>query len=90
MGCAGHPPTLPRDAPSQRMVPAHPSSSPQGLSGATPSVPAQVALLYMSTRLIVNLSQTYITMYLTNSLLLPKVGEGPVPAGAWRSGQQGP
>lgn len=31
-------------------------------------------MLYMSTRLIVNLSQTYITMYLTNSLLLPKVG----------------
>ncbi|NXO02444.1 MFS12 protein, partial [Rhinopomastus cyanomelas] len=32
----------------------------------------QVTLLYMSTRLIVNLSQTYVTMYLTNSLLLPK------------------
>ncbi|XP_029104923.1 major facilitator superfamily domain-containing protein 12-like [Scleropages formosus] len=32
----------------------------------------QVAVLYMSTRLIVNLSQTYISMYLTNSLLLPK------------------
>ncbi|XP_057190843.1 major facilitator superfamily domain-containing protein 12a isoform X1 [Triplophysa rosa] len=32
----------------------------------------QVALLYMSTRLIVNLSQTYISMYLTNTLLLPK------------------
>ncbi|XP_069505543.1 major facilitator superfamily domain-containing protein 12 isoform X1 [Ambystoma mexicanum] len=32
----------------------------------------QVALLYMSTRLIVNLSQTYIPMYLTNSLQLPK------------------
>ncbi|XP_065102865.1 major facilitator superfamily domain containing 12b isoform X1 [Paramisgurnus dabryanus] len=32
----------------------------------------QVALLYMCTRLIVNLSQTYIPMYLTNSLSLPK------------------
>ncbi|KAG7488023.1 hypothetical protein MATL_G00030610 [Megalops atlanticus] len=32
----------------------------------------QVAFLYMCTRLIVNLSQTYISMYLTNSLLLPK------------------
>lgn len=34
----------------------------------------------MATRLIVNLSQTYIAMYLTNSLLLPKVGVGHVPA----------
>lgn len=33
----------------------------------------QVALLYMSTRLIVNLSQTYIAMYLINTLGLPKV-----------------
>ncbi|XP_060753762.1 major facilitator superfamily domain-containing protein 12-like isoform X2 [Neoarius graeffei] len=32
----------------------------------------QVAVLYMCTRLIVNLSQTYISMYLTNTLLLPK------------------
>ncbi|KAM4556676.1 major facilitator superfamily domain-containing protein 12-like [Fundulus diaphanus] len=32
----------------------------------------QVALLYMSTRLIVNLSQTYISMYLINTLGLPK------------------
>ncbi|NWZ39773.1 MFS12 protein, partial [Brachypodius atriceps] len=32
----------------------------------------QVAVLYMATRLIVNLSQTYIAMYLTNSLLLSK------------------
>uniref|UniRef100_A0A8V5GQ90 Uncharacterized protein n=1 Tax=Melopsittacus undulatus TaxID=13146 RepID=A0A8V5GQ90_MELUD len=36
----------------------------------------QVAVLYMSTRLIVNLSQAYIAMYLTNSLMLPKVGTG--------------
>ncbi|XP_062371558.1 major facilitator superfamily domain-containing protein 12a isoform X2 [Sardina pilchardus] len=32
----------------------------------------QVAFLYMSTRLIVNLSQTYVSMYLTNTLMLPK------------------
>ncbi|XP_016350562.1 major facilitator superfamily domain-containing protein 12-like [Sinocyclocheilus anshuiensis] len=32
----------------------------------------QVAILYMCTRLIVNLSQTYIPMYLINSLSLPK------------------
>ncbi|XP_076832807.1 major facilitator superfamily domain-containing protein 12a isoform X2 [Brachyhypopomus gauderio] len=32
----------------------------------------QVAVVYMCTRLIVNLSQTYISMYLTNTLLLPK------------------
>ncbi|KAM7409699.1 hypothetical protein PAMA_001271 [Pampus argenteus] len=32
----------------------------------------QVALLYMCTRLIVNLSQTYISVYLTNSLMLTK------------------
>ncbi|XP_056425613.1 major facilitator superfamily domain-containing protein 12 isoform X2 [Hyla sarda] len=32
----------------------------------------QVALLYMCTRLIVNLSQTYIAVYLTYSLNLPK------------------
>ncbi|XP_038571340.1 major facilitator superfamily domain-containing protein 12 [Micropterus salmoides] len=32
----------------------------------------QMAFLYMCTRLIVNLSQTYISLYLTNSLMLPK------------------
>ncbi|KAG7230585.1 hypothetical protein INR49_025302 [Caranx melampygus] len=32
----------------------------------------QVAFLYMCTRLIVNLSQTYISVYLTYSLMLPK------------------
>ncbi|KAM5237859.1 major facilitator superfamily domain-containing protein 12 [Ctenodactylus gundi] len=32
----------------------------------------QVGMLYMTTRLIVNLSQTYMTVYLTNSLQLPK------------------
>jgi len=53
------------------------------------AVPSQVAMLYMSTRLIVNLSQTYIAMYLTNSLLLPKVGAGHVPARVSRSRGQG-
>lgn len=53
------------------------------------SVPSQVAVLYMSTRLIVNLSQTYIAMYLTNSLLLPKVGAGQVPACVSRLHEQG-
>lgn len=37
------------------------------------AVSLQVAVLYMSTRLIVNLSQTYISMYLINTLGLPKV-----------------
>lgn len=36
----------------------------------------QVALLYMCTRLIVNLSQTYISMYLLNTLNLHKVCGG--------------
>lgn len=53
------------------------------------SVSSQVAVLYMSTRLIVNLSQTYIAMYLTNSLLLPKVGAGQVPACVLRLHGQG-
>lgn len=57
--------------------------------GCPVSVPSQVAVLYMSTRLIVNLSQTYIAMYLTNSLLLPKVGTGQVPASVLRSRKQG-
>lgn len=38
----------------------------------------------MSTRLIVNLSQTYMTMYLTYSLNLPKVSwEGRARAAEW-------
>lgn len=40
---------------------------------ASPSVRPQVGVLYMTTRLIVNLSQTYMAMYLTYSLHLPKV-----------------
>lgn len=40
---------------------------------STALVCSQVGLLYMSTRLIVNLSQAYIAMYLTYSLSLPKV-----------------
>ncbi|NXY92731.1 MFS12 protein, partial [Alcedo cyanopectus] len=46
----------------------------------------QVAMLYMATRLIVNLSQTYITMYLTNSLLLPKKYIATIPLVMYVSG----
>ncbi|XP_061099838.1 major facilitator superfamily domain-containing protein 12-like isoform X2 [Conger conger] len=46
----------------------------------------QVALLYMSTRLIVNLSQTYISMYLTNSLMLPKKFIATIPLVMYMSG----
>ncbi|XP_069733853.1 major facilitator superfamily domain-containing protein 12 [Phaenicophaeus curvirostris] len=46
----------------------------------------QVAALYMSTRLIVNLSQTYIAMYLTNSLLLPKKYIATIPLVMYVSG----
>lgn len=45
----------------------------------------QVGVLYMTTRLIVNLSQTYIAMYLTYSLSLPKVSCGCV----WRQWEMG-
>lgn len=43
----------------------------------------QVGFLYMSTRLIVNLSQTYMAMYLTYSLNLPKVSWGGGRAVGW-------
>ncbi|KAJ8393161.1 hypothetical protein AAFF_G00068440 [Aldrovandia affinis] len=46
----------------------------------------QVAFLYMSTRLIVNLSQTYISMYLTNSLMLPKKFIATIPLVMYLSG----
>lgn len=46
----------------------------------------QVAVLYMATRLIVNLSQTYIAMYLTNSLLLPKKYIATIPLVMYISG----
>uniref|UniRef100_A0AAY4AVX7 Major facilitator superfamily domain containing 12 n=1 Tax=Denticeps clupeoides TaxID=299321 RepID=A0AAY4AVX7_9TELE len=46
----------------------------------------QVAFLYMCTRLIVNLSQTYISMYLTNSLLLPKNFIATIPLVMYLSG----
>ncbi|XP_064325346.1 major facilitator superfamily domain-containing protein 12 isoform X4 [Phalacrocorax carbo] len=46
----------------------------------------QVAVLYMSTRLIINLSQTYIAMYLTNSLLLPKKYIATIPLVMYISG----
>ncbi|XP_047445714.1 major facilitator superfamily domain-containing protein 12-like [Mugil cephalus] len=46
----------------------------------------QVALLYMSTRLIVNLSQTYISMYLINTLRLPKKYIATIPLVMYVSG----
>ncbi|XP_034039097.1 major facilitator superfamily domain-containing protein 12-like [Thalassophryne amazonica] len=46
----------------------------------------QVAVLYMSTRLIVNLSQTYISMYLTNTLGLPKNFIATIPLVMYLSG----
>ncbi|KAL7832334.1 hypothetical protein AOLI_G00298820 [Acnodon oligacanthus] len=46
----------------------------------------QVAVLYMCTRLIVNLSQTYISMYLTNTLLLPKKYIATIPLVMYVSG----
>ncbi|XP_028908626.1 major facilitator superfamily domain-containing protein 12 isoform X1 [Ornithorhynchus anatinus] len=46
----------------------------------------RVGLLYMTTRLIVNLSQTYIAMYLTNSLLLPKKYIATIPLVMYISG----
>ncbi|XP_054452421.1 major facilitator superfamily domain-containing protein 12a [Anoplopoma fimbria] len=46
----------------------------------------QVALLYMSTRLMVNLSQTYISMYLINTLMLPKKFIATIPLVMYLSG----
>ncbi|XP_071655737.1 major facilitator superfamily domain-containing protein 12 isoform X2 [Patagioenas fasciata] len=46
----------------------------------------QVAVLYMLTRLIVNLSQTYIAMYLTNSLMLHKKYIATIPLVMYISG----
>ncbi|XP_053293171.1 major facilitator superfamily domain-containing protein 12 isoform X2 [Pleuronectes platessa] len=46
----------------------------------------QVALLYMSTRLIVNLSQTYISMYLINTLGLHKKFIATIPLVIYMSG----
>ncbi|XP_056149233.1 major facilitator superfamily domain-containing protein 12-like [Lampris incognitus] len=46
----------------------------------------QVAFLYMSTRLIVNLSQTYISMYLINTLGLPKKFIATIPLVIYLSG----
>ncbi|KFW86029.1 Major facilitator superfamily domain-containing protein 12, partial [Phalacrocorax carbo] len=47
---------------------------------------AVVAVLYMATRLIVNLSQTYIAMYLTNSLGLSKKYIATIPLVMYISG----
>ncbi|KAL6104737.1 mfsd12 [Pungitius sinensis] len=46
----------------------------------------QVALLYMCTRLMVNLSQTYISMYLINTLGLPKKFIATIPLVMYLSG----
>ncbi|KAG7279405.1 hypothetical protein CRUP_024224, partial [Coryphaenoides rupestris] len=46
----------------------------------------QVAFLYMCTRLIVNMSQTYIAVYLTDSLRLPKNSIAIVPLVMYVSG----
>ncbi|XP_019064626.1 major facilitator superfamily domain-containing protein 12 [Fukomys damarensis] len=46
----------------------------------------QVGILYMTTRLIVNLSQTYIAMYLTYSLHLPKRFIATIPLVMYLSG----
>ncbi|EGW03121.1 Uncharacterized MFS-type transporter C19orf28-like [Cricetulus griseus] len=46
----------------------------------------QVGMLYMTTRLIVNLSQTYIAMYLTYSLSLPKKFIATIPLVMYLSG----
>ncbi|XP_068195949.1 major facilitator superfamily domain-containing protein 12-like [Antennarius striatus] len=46
----------------------------------------QVALLYMLTRLIVNLSQTYMSMYLVNTLQLPKNFIATIPLVMYLSG----
>ncbi|XP_047443094.1 major facilitator superfamily domain-containing protein 12 [Mugil cephalus] len=46
----------------------------------------QVAFVYMCTRLIVNLSQTYISVYLTNSLMLPKNFIATIPLVTYISG----
>ncbi|KAL0967000.1 hypothetical protein UPYG_G00303250 [Umbra pygmaea] len=46
----------------------------------------QVAFIYMATRLMVNLSQTYISMYLTNTLMLPKKYIASIPLVMYVSG----
>ncbi|KFW81256.1 Major facilitator superfamily domain-containing protein 12, partial [Manacus vitellinus] len=63
-----------------------PGASPWAEQGCPVPVPSQVAVLYMSTRLIVNLSQTYIAMYLTNSLMLSKKYIATIPLVMYVSG----
>lgn len=95
MGCTGHLPTTSEGICSMTGLGVEGASLPYLQFAraerccAVSVPPPQVAVLYMSTRLIVNLSQTYIAMYLTNSLLLPKVGAGQVPARESRSHGQG-
>ncbi|ELV09282.1 hypothetical protein TREES_T100006040 [Tupaia chinensis] len=58
-----------------------------GRAGLTaPSCGPQVGVLYMTTRLIVNLSQTYMAMYLTYSLNLPKRFIATIPLVMYLSG----
>ncbi|XP_075300181.1 major facilitator superfamily domain-containing protein 12 [Opisthocomus hoazin] len=86
-----YPPSLPPQLEeSTSLLPKEPASPPRPLLVWKDWLrePAfyQVAMLYMSTRLIVNLSQTYIAMYLTNSLLLPKKYIATIPLVMYVSG----
>ncbi|KAK7877171.1 hypothetical protein WMY93_032116 [Mugilogobius chulae] len=58
----------------------------QVLSRFTSTHKENMALLYMSTRLIVNLSQTYISMYLVNTLHLDKKYIATIPLVMYLSG----
>ncbi|NWX41273.1 MFS12 protein, partial [Steatornis caripensis] len=84
------PGSLPQLEESTPLLPKEPTSPPRPLLVWKHWLlePAfyQVAVLYMSTRLIVNLSQTYIAMYLTNSLLLPKKYIATIPLVMYVSG----
>lgn len=75
VGCGSRPSTRQEDPNTDKTI----QSITCGLHWLTSyCVSLQVALLYMSTRLIVNLSQTYISMYLINTLALDKVKEATV------------
>ncbi|XP_076977292.1 major facilitator superfamily domain-containing protein 12 isoform X2 [Tamandua tetradactyla] len=72
-----------------RLQGSSPTEPTQGVSdqlGAQDVPVFRVGLLYMSTRLIVNLSQTYIAMYLTYSLHLPKMFIATIPLVMYISG----
>ncbi|XP_071368331.1 major facilitator superfamily domain-containing protein 12-like, partial [Centroberyx affinis] len=76
-------PLLPHPKPSSCLPPSSPLQWKCWLK--QPSF-YQVAFLYMSTRLIVNLSQTYISMYLINTLGLPKKFIATIPLVMYLSG----